>query len=669
MLHLADPGALDRFGGADSWTLANNLASYAASCGASSVILGDEAGDRDRRSALDGQAEEDATGPDRLDVILRVLGRRRLSAWREVRFDGPLGDLPAPDSPEALRRGLVRVDRSGRADGPAYQPLHPEVRAAMTVRAAAAVAARLDHPSLAGLVVRLGPDATLPGGPEVGLDDATYPRFVRSAFPPEVAAKIPGLDAADPNRFAARGQFVAGAGRKDWLDWRASQVGALYVEMARAVKKAAPGAALIVATPGLDDGPAGVEARKADRAGLAPIGAWQAVGLDLERWPIEADGPIVARGVAVSADDLGHDLATSPDLDAAVASRPGRGVWIGSTEGGSSRSTALRLTARPIADGPSGEELFGHALAVLDARRVIVSGTSAAGHEERIARFARVFRSLPATPEAGPPAPRQDSGVSVRSFVSGGKTYVGMANDTPYTIVMESVLHAPADALVDDLGRRQRLAPAASPRGGKALVMELPPFGASAIRIGSPSATVEPIAEYLPSARDLDAQYARLSARLARLDPVAASAVPINAGFEDSGRPRVALVAEVRPARASATIGWSAEGDPANSVAIDPADPHAGRSSLRLDVKAVPGASVACARPVPAPGPAHGPGPSGVAQGGSRRGVGAGLGRGRIRRQAVLSSRRRGRRPSLGRIPPPGRRPARRRPGPRPPPV
>ncbi|WP_044149026.1 hypothetical protein, partial [Singulisphaera acidiphila] len=76
--------------------------------------------DRSQRRALDGQACEDPTGPDRLDLLLRILERQGLTAWLELATDGPLPGLPAPDSAEALAKGLVRVDRNGLADGPAY---------------------------------------------------------------------------------------------------------------------------------------------------------------------------------------------------------------------------------------------------------------------------------------------------------------------------------------------------------------------------------------------------------------------------------------------------------------------------------------------------------------------------------------------------------------------
>src|SRR5207302_8514224 len=162
-LHLAGPHALDRFGGGndagpnDAMAMARNLAGYLAHCGATMVVLPDGLADRSRRSALDGQAGEDATGPDRLDLLLRILDRQKLSALLELRCDGPLPGLPALDSPEALARGLVRVDRRGMADGPAYHPLHPEVRDAIRRRVADAIAPRKVRPSLAGPLIRLGP--------------------------------------------------------------------------------------------------------------------------------------------------------------------------------------------------------------------------------------------------------------------------------------------------------------------------------------------------------------------------------------------------------------------------------------------------------------------------------------------------------------------------------
>ena len=113
-----------------------------------------------------------------------------------------------------------------------------------------------------------------------------------------------------------------------WLTWRSRAIASLYTELAEAAQAASPGSVLAVVTPGLDEGPAGTEARRVDRAGLAPSQAWRSVGLDLQAWPRHPAAPPVFRGVVLSTDALGHDLATSPDLDALVAGRAQRGLLL-----------------------------------------------------------------------------------------------------------------------------------------------------------------------------------------------------------------------------------------------------------------------------------------------------------------------------------------------------
>src|SRR5512135_807934 len=195
--------------------------------------------------------------------------------------------LPELGSDEALQRGLVRVVRRGFADGPAlsYHPLHPDMREALKRRVAEAATIRVARPALTGLLIRIGPGPTLLGGPDTGFDDFTFGRFVRQTFDPETAQGVPGLGTTDPDRFAARSKFLAGSGRMPWLTWRSRGIAALYGELNETAHRAGPGSVLVVATPVLDDGPAGNEARRVDLAGLAPSQAWRAVGLDLDAWP------------------------------------------------------------------------------------------------------------------------------------------------------------------------------------------------------------------------------------------------------------------------------------------------------------------------------------------------------------------------------------------------
>ena len=257
----------------------------------------------------------------------------------------------------------------------------------------------------------------------------------------------------------------------------------LYAGLAEAARRAAPGATLAVATPTLDAGPAGTEALRVDLAGLNPDLAWRHVGLDLAAWRPGPGAPIVLRATGLSTDDLAHDLATSPELDAPVATRIGRGALIG-VEAAGEPGAGPRLFARPMADGPAGDEPLGHAVAALDAERVFLAASGVSGQEERLRRFARVFAALPA-PGPGATEPRQPSGVVARAARVGGDTIVAMANDSPYPILLEASLASSGQPTVDDVGRGIRLEPERGP-GMTRLVVELAPFGVAAARVGAP---------------------------------------------------------------------------------------------------------------------------------------------------------------------------------------
>lgn len=690
-IYLDGPHALDRFGGdagpGEIWTAANNLAAYLSSCGATAVVVPESLSDRPDRRALAGQAEEDTSRPDRLDVLRAVLERRGCSLWTELSFDGPgaLPGLPPPDSTDALRRGLVRLDGRGRAVDTAYHPLHPEVRQAMRRRVVEALSQH--RPAMAGapasgsgrrpasgLVIRMGPGPTLLGTPDTGIDDATYERFVRETFSAETAREVPGRGTEGDERFDARLKYLAGAGRMPWLTWRTRAMTTLYDELAAAAQEAAPGAVLAVVTPGLDRGPAGSEARRVDLAGLTPGQAWRSVGLDLTSWPGGPAAPAVFRGVSLSSDDLAHDLATSPDLDSIVATRPRRGLLLtvdgsapahrpaagtpspqaaGAAGGEPPESPAgapsIWLTALPLGAGASADEPLGHALAALDARWVFLAAAAAAGHEERLRRFAAVLRALPAWPASPAGLPNdphpQPFGTVVRTTGDGTQSFLSIANDSPYPIRLACLLQAPGDALVEDLGHGFRLAPAAE-AGGRNLVLDLLPFGVSAIRVGAPRVRVASLTEY-PSEAVLTGMQARsheLSAQLARLNqgpsevateppnpgfepgpepaprPAPAAAVASGAGGEEdlpplpgAPDPAVTTAGGVGPNAATASTlprGWrveasrpgaggdepgaaTAKGDTtAPAVAIDGENPHAGRGSLRLSAPSAPASVV-----------------------------------------------------------------------------
>jgi hypothetical protein len=598
-LYLTGPNPLEAFGGGvpahDSLTTARNLATYLNSCGATAVILPEQLADRSMRRGLNGQADEDSTGPDRLEVIRRVLARQGLSLWLELDFTGPdaLPGLPRADSPEAARRGLVRLDSQGRPDGPEYHPLHPEVREAMKRRVTQALLERPLGPGAAsrgvGLLVRLGPGPTLLGTPDTGLDDATFDRFVRESFSQETARGIPGLGETDPERFAVRSRYLAGVGRMPWLAWRGRAISSLYTELAEAAQRAVPGAVLAVVTPGLDECPAGIEARRVDRAGLAPSQAWRNVGLDLSSWPSTPAAPPVFRGIVLSTDALGHDLATSPDLDGLVAARAQRGMLltiqddppalppagtphpadhlsvepssntsmstsppvdaarsaqnlsgslVRTTAGPRAVNRGVWLTALPLGNGPTADEPLGHAVAALDVQWVFLAQKAVVGHEERLRKFATILRALPDLPatslDSQADSKPRPFGVTVRRMGDEAQTFLEFANDSPYPIRLAGLLDANT-ASVEDLGRGLRLAPTAE-AGGRNLVLDLLPYGVAAIRVGAPRARLSSLTPYPSEAvlTTMQLRFNELSAQLGRLNHgiVTAPTEPPNPGFE-----------------------------------------------------------------------------------------------------------------------------------------
>ena len=177
-----------------------------------------------------------------------------------------------------------------------------------------------------------------------------------------------------------------------------------------------------------------------------------------------------------------------------------------------------------------------------------------------------------------------------RPVRSGAETYLALANDTPYPILLETVLDAPPGAPVVDLARGIRLDPEHS-EGRTRVVLELPPHGTSALQVGAPEVAIVSTTPH-PGPAVLDgmkAQYDDLNSALKRLDRLAtddpAAALksgPANSSFEpDAAQPTVLR----------GVSGWELAGE-SGSVELDRDRPHSGRGSLRIDAQGGPAAIV-----------------------------------------------------------------------------
>lgn len=601
-LVLSRSSALDRFAGVgdagrDPLAAARRLADYLEHCGADLVVLPEESADSADRASLDGQAVEDSLGPPRLTMVARVLRRRGISVWVEARCDGRLPGLPAADSVEAARRGLVLVDRFGRASERSYQPLHPEVREALAARLVETL--NVGGEPIDGVLLRLDGCATLPGGLGFGLDDATFARFVGETFDRDSARGVPGRDVADPERFAARERFVAAAGRLPWRTWRCKQVGLLHDRLSQALRRARPTATFAIAAPSLAEGPLGDEAKVADLAGSSPESVWKAFGLDLEFWPLagRADAPVLFRTVGANPEGLEHDLALSPELDRQVVRAARRGALLSRADDAEEALNAgsVRLTA-PAKDDDAGlDEWFGHALAALDPSWFLADADLVSGREGGAARLAKVVRSLPRPVAAAPVAARDPSGIAVRAADEAGSKYLSLANDTPYPVRLGLKIAAGEGVKTDASAEGSALESISIGPGRRLIGVDLGPFGISAIRFDAPGVRVEAIEVDHPAEvkNGLKAQFAVLTARLSRLArlPSGAPAGPINPSFEPETVRAVKLGASGSPR------GWTLVG-PAR-LEIDTRRPHSGQGSLRLSVRGP--AAVLSSEPFAAP--------------------------------------------------------------------
>ena len=204
---------------------------------------------------------QDPVRKDVLEMLLRLFDREDLQLIPMVEFAAPLPEL------EAIRRGrragAPRASSGSAPTGPAgaprrppqrglapyYNVLHPRVQQAMLGVLRELAARYAQHPSFAGLAVRLSADgyAQLPG-PDWGLDDATIAQFER-----DTKLRVPGNG---PQRFAERAAFLAQEPhRRAWLEWRAAQLAKFYRRAYEELAAIRPGSRLYLAGAGMIGGP------------------------------------------------------------------------------------------------------------------------------------------------------------------------------------------------------------------------------------------------------------------------------------------------------------------------------------------------------------------------------------------------------------------------------
>ena len=422
---------------------------------------------------------QDPLQKDVLELLFRLFDREGLTLIPALHFASPLPRL------EEWRRegtreaeGIELVDDQGevwskrhaprQGLAPYYNPLDPRTREAM-LEVVRELADRYGHhSSFAGLAIQLSADgyAQLPGV-DWGYDSATLQRFVADT-PRFSSGKDAAKDAPSLKELASRGDF-----REAWIEWRARRMFELYRAMRNEGAAGREGFCLYLAGAGIFDRgdwvkelrptlPAerklttalreiGVDpAMFADQDDivltrprrLAPVDSVAARGIDME---VEADVDFdqACRASGTAASLFFHEPVEIrvPAFDAKSPYQPANSL----------------LVAQTSPSGSENRRRFIHALASLDARAMFDGGwLLPLGQEDELRSAFAVYRELPDCPfEEASSAATSTQPLVVRATTFEGRTWIYVANDSPFEATAQLSIAARVGAQARWLGTRQ----------------------------------------------------------------------------------------------------------------------------------------------------------------------------------------------------------------------
>lgn len=456
---------------------------------------------------------QDPVRKDVLEMLFRMFDREGLRLVPAVQFATPLPELEAalrqqvalwpagevavgPQDPTSAN-GLELIGADGkswretygteRSSGPYYNPLDPRVQQAMRRVIGELVERYRRHASFAGIAIQLGPQtfAQFPDA-EWGCDQATVTRFARSE-----KLTVPGLASGDLDQ---RVSYLAGEGYTRWLKWRAKELAKFYQSLQTELSVQAPGARLYLAGADLLNSPdiqRMLQPKLPERCdldqgllriGLAPQQYGGESGLVLLR-PHRLS-PLTA--LETQAANLQLNRAPEMDLAFGGLAAPHRGAAATAprTATGSLFYHEPRSLPLPAFDkvSPAGREKthtwlfsefspagyhnrqrFVHSLATLDSQAMFDGGWMALlGQQETLLDLVEVYRRLPAErfvtvlPKS---AEVEQPPVVVRRLSRGNRTYLYVANDSPWPISASLDLSAAQAFSFEALGNRPLPAP------------------------------------------------------------------------------------------------------------------------------------------------------------------------------------------------------------------
>ncbi len=548
-------------------------------------------------------AGQDPVRKDVLEMLLRLFDREGLQFVAAIEFAAPLPALEALIrqggaqaeglqwiGPDGLSWTEVYPAQRGRA--PYYNALDPRVQEAMLAVIREITTRYGQHPSLGGIALQLSAYgyAQLPG-PQWGLDDVTVARFER-----QTGVRLP--TAAGAERYRRRLEALAPLGpdgtrqwRREWLQWRATQMSRFYRQVYDELSAARPGARLFLAGGDMFAGPpwdqelrpslpcrttlaemmlrAGMDPRAfgedrgivllhSTRIGPAAFLGRQATSLELAQLP---DAERYFHALWPSGALLFH-----PPLELRVASFDEKSPF---------RPCYTWLAAQVVPSGTENRRRFVHALARLDPQALFDGGwTLPMGQEEWLRPVVAVFRQLPAVRfEEAQPAPDSESQpVVVRFATRGDRTYAYVVNDAPFATTVRVRVTTPVPAQLQPLVAGQSVGPLRRDSLGTYWEVDLEAydvvgawFSAPNVRLGGVQVIVAPEIRTA-----LEKRLSDLGDRVAALGSPPLLEALSNPGFD------------APPAQAGTIPGWTPFGGPGIVATLDATSRHNGSYALRL---------------------------------------------------------------------------------------
>lgn len=542
---------------------------------------------------------QDPVRKDVLEMLLRLCDREDLQLIPMVEFAAPLPELEAvrrAGGPEA--EGIEWIGAEGTtwsAAGPAqrglapyYNPLHPRVQQAMLAVLRELFQRYAQHPSLAGVAVRLSADGYAQLlGPDWGLDDTTIAQFERDA-----GLRVPG---SGPQRFAQRSAFLAEEPhRRTWLEWRAAQLSKFYHRAADELGAIRPGSRLYLAGAGALGGPElEAELRPALPRRTTVATTLLRVGIDAHQYQDNNQRVVLLRperilpqlNLNARAADL--EISQMPDIDryfqtsgtpGSLFFHPPREVHIESFDQKNPfKPGSMLLVSQPAPSGQQSRRRFVHSLATLDSQVMIDGGwLLAMGEEEATRDLIAAYRALPSIRFQTVPS-RQSADaaqpVTFRSGIHGGRTYLYVVNDAPFATTAKVQVEASPACRIDELTGSRKIAPlTADSATGKSWEVRLEPYDLLAVQASEPTAQFSNPQTTLPSEVEaaLGLQIRKLGARAAALRNPPALEVLANPGFE-------------RPPTAESPIpDWSVVAPRGTGIQLDRSQKHGGNQSVKI---------------------------------------------------------------------------------------